>query len=68
MFAKTRTELEHIREESTQFLSDKALKYLNSLPDNEQDPTARVDVGRDKDIYMYRRSAFSSVESMNQAN
>jgi hypothetical protein len=68
MFAKTKSEIEHIREESAQFMSDKALKYLNSLPDIEQYPAARVEVGRDKDIYMYRRSASSSVESMNQSN
>jgi hypothetical protein len=65
MFAKTRAELEHI---SAQFMSDKALKYLTSLSDNEQYPAARVDVGRDKDIYMYRRSVSLSVESMNRAN
>lgn len=48
-------------------MSDKALKYLNTLNDNEQYPTARVDV-RNKAVYMYRRSASSSVESMNSAN
>jgi hypothetical protein len=68
MFAKTKAEIEHIREESAQFMSDKALKYVNSLPDIEQYPAARVEVAPDKDIYMYRRSASSSAESMNRAN
>jgi hypothetical protein len=66
MFAKTKAEIEHIREESAQFMSDKVLKYVNSLPDIEQYPAARVEVPSDKDIYMYRRAALSSVESINQ--
>ncbi len=66
MFAKTQAEIDHIREESAPFMSDKALKYVNSLPDIEQYPAARVEVAWDKDIYMYQRSASSSVESMKQ--
>ena len=45
---------------------DKALKYLNSLNDHEQYPSVRVNMW--EGIYMYQRSALSSVDSMNNAN
>ena len=68
MFAKTKAEIEHIKKESAPFMSDRVLNYVNNLPDDEQYPAARVDVSGNYDIYMYQRSASSSVESMNRAN
>jgi hypothetical protein len=47
-------------------MSDKALRYLNTINDHQQYPCARVSMG--EDICMYQRSASSSVESMNNAN
>ena len=49
-----------------QHVADNALKYLNSIQDTEQYPCVRVNMG--EGIYMYQRSASSSVESMNNAN
>ena len=49
-----------------QHVADNALKYLNSINDTEQYPCVRVNMG--EGIYMYQRSASSSVESMNNAN
>ena len=48
-------------------MSDKTLKYINSLQDEEQFPGARCSQDLEN-IFMYERSASSSVESMNQAN
>jgi hypothetical protein len=53
MFAKTQAEIDQIREESAPFMSDKALKYVNDLPDVEQYPAARVEVSPNYDVYMY---------------
>lgn len=66
MRAKTRPEIEHIKEESAPYMSQKALNYLNSIEDTEQYPAARCAVQHG--IYMYQRSSSSAVESMNQAN
>ena len=50
----------------------KALKYLNTLPDDQQYPGARCDRDDgDTQVYMYMHEwheASSSVESMNKAN
>ena len=47
-------------------MSSKDLHYLNSLTDKEQYSGARCGMG--EGIYMYQRSATSSVELMNAAN
>ena len=60
MAAKTQAEIDHIKEESAPFMNDRALKYLNSNPDTEQYPGARVNLG--PNIYMYQWSASSAVE------
>jgi len=47
----------------------KALKYLNTLPNDQQYPGARCDRDHgDTKVYMYQHEASSSVESMNKAN
>jgi hypothetical protein len=47
----------------------KALKYLNTLPDDQQYPVARCDCDPgDTKVYMYRHEASLSVVSMNKAN
>jgi len=47
----------------------KTLKYLNTLPDDQQYPGARCDRDDgDTQVYMYMHEASSSVESMNKAN
>jgi len=48
-------------------MSDKTLKYVNSLQDEEQFPGARCSQDPEN-VFMYGRTASSSVESMNQAN
>ncbi len=47
-------------------INDKALQYINLVPDHQQFPAARCAMG-DK-ICMYQRSSQSSAESMNYAN
>ena len=59
-------ELEQIKRDNAVNVSDKALKYLNSMEDIHQYPAARCAMG--EGIYLYNRTASSSVESMNQAN
>jgi hypothetical protein len=64
--ARTKDEVEKIKRETAQSMSDKTLNYINSLEDHEQYPGARC--SQAENIYMYGRSASSSVESMNHAN
>jgi hypothetical protein len=58
--------IEHNQMMYAKFMSSKDLRYLNSLTDEEQYPGARCGLG--EGIYMYQRSATSSIESMNAAN
>ena len=58
--------IEHNKTMYAKFMSNKDLYYLNSLTDEEQYPGARCGMG--DGIYMYQRTATSSVESMNAAN
>ena len=60
------TQLEQLKIKEAPNVSDKALKYLNNIPDNSQYPAARCAMG--EGIYMYNRSASSAVEAMNNAN
>jgi len=66
MRANTVEELNEIKHTHSAHVADKALRYLNTLHNHEQYTCARVNMG--EDIYMYQRSASSSVESMNNAN
>jgi hypothetical protein len=66
MHANTLEELNEIKHQHSAHVSDKALRYLNTINDLQQYPCARVNMG--DDICMYQRSASSSVESMNNAN
>ena len=59
-------QLNEMKHTHSPHMSDKALKYINSLNGHEQYPAARVNMG--EGIYMYQQSALSSVESMNNAN
>ena len=54
------------RFEHSAHLDDKALCYLNLVPDHQQYPAARCEMG--DGIYMYQRSLQSIAESMNKAN
>jgi hypothetical protein len=51
----------------TTLMSDNTLNYINLLQAEEQFPRARCSQDPEN-IFMYGRSASSSVESMNQAN
>ena len=64
--AHTQQEIDHIKQKHSQFVNNKALKYLNTLDDKEVYPGARCELGGR--IFMYQRSASLAVESMNQAN
>ena len=66
MSATNVDQLNEMKHTHSPHMSDKALKYLNSLNNHEQYPAARVNMG--EGIYMYQRSASSSVESMNNTN
>ena len=66
MRANNVEELNEIKHQHSSHMSDKALRYLNTINDHQQYPCARVSMG--EDICMYQRSASSSVESMNNAN
>jgi hypothetical protein len=52
--------------EHSSHLTDKALRYLNAVNDDEQYPTARCAVS--KGGYMYQHLSPSAVESMSRAN
>ena len=66
MKATNAQQLHQIKLDNAVNVNNKALKYLNSIPDQTQYPAARVAMG--DGIIMYGRSALSSVESMNHAN
>ncbi len=64
--AHTQQEIDHIKQKHSRFVDNKALKYLNTLDDEEVYPGARCELGGR--IFMYKRSASSAVESMIRAN
>ena len=66
MHANTVEELNEIKHQHSAHVSDKALRYLNTINNHQQYPCARVNTG--EYICMYQWSASSSVESMNNAN
>jgi hypothetical protein len=66
MQATNVNELEKIKRDNAVNVSDKALNYLNSMEDVNQYPAARCAMG--EGIYLYNRTASTSVESMNHAN
>jgi hypothetical protein len=70
MMANTVAQLEKIKYDNAPFVCEKAMKYLNNIPDTSQYPASRVAMGNDDSgqIYMYQRTSSSSVESMNSAN
>ena len=63
MSATNVDQLNEMKHTHSPHMSDKALKYLNSLNNHEQYPAVRVNMG--EGIFMYQQSASSSVESMN---
>jgi hypothetical protein len=66
MQATNVNELEQIKRDNAINVPTKAHNYLNSMEDVNQYPAARCAMG--EGIYLYNRTASSSVESMNQAN
>ena len=66
--ANTKADVERIRRQHVPNMSDKVLKYLATVDDDSQYPACRVEKTEHKEVYMYRRTASSSVESMNRAN
>ena len=66
MGALTVEHLNKIKYDTAKHVSDKALKYINSLDDAKQFPCARI--GTSKDVYTMNRTASSSVEGMNRVN
>ena len=66
MSANTVDQLSEMKHTYSPHMSDKALKYLNSLNNHEQYPSGRVNMW--EGIYMYLWSASSSVESTNNPN
>ncbi len=66
MRANNVEKLNEIKHQHSSHMSDKALRYLNTINDHQQYPCAGVSMG--EEICMYQRSASSSVESMNNAN
>jgi hypothetical protein len=66
--AKTKADVDRIRNEHVLQMSDRVLKYLATVADDAQYPACRVAKTEHKEVYMYRRTASSSVESMNRAN
>lgn len=65
--ARTKEEVERTKMTCATSMSDKTLKYINSLQDEEQFPGARCSQDPEN-VFMYGRTASSSVESMNHAN
>ena len=63
--AKTKADVDRIRNEHVPQMSDRVLKYLATVEDDVQYPACRVAKTEHKEVYMYRRTASSSVESMN---
>jgi len=67
--AKTLNGIDKIKMDTATSVSTKTLKYINEeIQDNEQFPGARCHQYKDNNIYMYGRTASSSVEAMNHAN
>jgi hypothetical protein len=67
--ARSKREIDQIKHLHAPFMDNKALKYLNTLPDEQQYPGARCDVGAGHPkVFMNMHEASSSVESMNKAN
>jgi hypothetical protein len=67
--ARSKREIENIKHMHAPYMDIKALKYLNTLPDDQQYPGARCDRDNgDTQVYMYMHEASSAVESMNKAN
>ncbi len=64
--AHTQQEINLIKQKHSQFVDNKALKYLNTLDNKEVYPGARCELGGR--IFMYQQSASLAVESMNWAN
>ncbi len=64
--AKTPATLDKIKFEHTREMQPNALRFLNSINDNQQFPAARC--AMEPEICMYQCTASSAVESMNQAN
>ncbi len=64
--AHTQQEINHIKQKHSRFVDNKALKYLNTLDDEEVYPDARCELGGR--IFVYQRSASLAVKSMNRAN
>lgn len=70
MLAKTTAQLDKVKHDNAMTVSDKSLRYINSIPDTAQFPAARVAMGNDVTgkIYMYQRTSSQAAESMNNAN
>jgi hypothetical protein len=67
--ASSKQEIENIKHKHAPYMDNKALKYLNTLPDKQQYPGARCDRGAgDPKVFMNQHESSSSVESMNKAN
>jgi hypothetical protein len=67
LHAKNRAEISHIKHKYSRHVEDRALKYLNTVPDEEVYPGARCNIDG-KRCYMYMHTASSASESMNRAN
>lgn len=64
--AHSTNQIETFKYTNSPFVDDKALKYLNTIVNNnEQYPGVRCEMG--KDIYMYQSTALSTTESMKKA-
>jgi hypothetical protein len=67
--ASSKREIKNIKHKHAPYMDNKALKYLNTLPDKQQYPGARCDRGAgDPKVFMNQHESSSSVESMNKAN
>jgi hypothetical protein len=66
LHANTMAEINHLKHKYSRHVDDKALKYLNTVPDAEIYPAARCHLN--KTSCMYQRSSSLSSKSMNNAN
>jgi hypothetical protein len=64
--AHTKQEIKHIKHKHSRYVDKKVLKYLSTHDNKEVYSGARCELGGR--IFMYQRSASSTVESMNRAN
>jgi hypothetical protein len=64
--ANTKQEIKHLKHKHLRYVGTKALKYLNTLPDKEQNLGARCDLPTK--VFMYQHLSPSAVESMNHTN